>query len=93
MGTFHSFHEVSLLRGGTQSFVAGLHRELEWMRRGGFDSIKKLLVLEKAAWQRGYGERATSSVKLRQVATTKSCNVGKCLEDRVMATNEDFITF
>lgn len=84
--TFRSFDDVSRLRGGTQSFVAGSHRGLEWMRRGGFDSINVLLVLEKAAW-----ERAMIRVKLYQVTTTKSCNVGKCLEDGVMATNEDFM--
>lgn len=78
---FHSFPDVSLLPGALCSFVAGLHRELGQMRRGGFDSINVLSVLEKAVWQRGYRERAVIRVKRCQVTTTKSCNVGKFLEN------------
>lgn len=55
--------------------------------RDSFDSINMLSVLEKAVWQSGYRERAMIRVKLCQVTTTKSCNVGKFLENRVMGTN------
>lgn len=56
------------------------------MRRVGFDSINMLSVLEKAVWQSGYRESAIIRVKLCQSTTTKSCNMGTFIENRVMGT-------